>query len=347
MTARSVPGRGSSLVKEPREIRCRGQKYRVIRQIRVRKKTYPILEELGHAGRQRYLVYDQDGGVNGDLRTIHVLPRARHTSRHTFQQLDVLTRVSESNFAVPTIMECHSERDRIIVITKWIPGVDLATFLDDAEHGHTDWPSPFMAFTLFRKFVHGLCQFHHYKDCVHGDLKPANLILCQQPYQLVMIDFGSAWLEEETRRREPGDGTTPWYAAPELHRPNATLDFRCDQYSATAVFFELLTGEVPYQEMGRNAGWDEHRSGLASTFVRPSKARGEREGLPSPVWRKIDQLVKRGLELDPDKRFPNGRVWRDALDDIQCDLRRSRQLGSAHEFVLSVIDWFYDRFNPP
>lgn len=327
-------------MKGPREIRCRGQKYRVIDEIRVHRKKYVVLERLARAGRQRYLVFDRHAGVNGDLRTLHILPR----SRHTFQQLEVLTRVSESNFTVPTILECHTEDDRIVVVTKWISGVDLETYLRNMHPGDKEWPSAFMAFTLFRKFVHGLCQYHQHKDFVHGDLTPDNLILTQEPYQLVMIDFGSAWLEEETRRRDPGDGTTHPYAAPELRQPGATVDFRSDQFSATVIFYELLTGKLPYQEMGGKAGWEEHRAEFASTFVRPSKEHQKLNRLPSKVWRRIDRLVKTGLELDPDGRFPHGGIWRDAVDDIQYDLRRTRQLSPVNEFVLSVVDWFYDRF---
>ena len=94
---------------------------------------------------------------------------------------------------------------------------------------------------------------HHKKNFVHGDIRPENLVLCREPNRLVLIDFGSAWPVEKTTARSLGDGVSEFYSAPEQLRDNRFADFRSDQFSASVVFYELLTLDLPYEGLGGKA----------------------------------------------------------------------------------------------
>lgn len=67
----------------------------------------------------------------------------------------------------------------------------------------------------------------------------------------MLVDFGSAWPIERTARRELGDGFHASYAAPELQGATGVIDGRADQFSASVVLYEMLTGQLPYQWGGK------------------------------------------------------------------------------------------------
>jgi len=80
----------------------------------------------------------------------------------------------------------------------------------------------------------------HARGVIHGDLKPANVLLTGDWVKLV--DFGVAY-----EVRSPEDRAryyTPGYAAPETRQPQP-IDQRSDLYSLGAMWYTLLVGQPP------------------------------------------------------------------------------------------------------
>lgn len=140
--------------------------------------------------------------------------------------------------------------------------------------------------------------YAHEQGIVHRDIKPAN-ILINAAGRIKVADFGLA------KRLETGGEAsltmltmpnmamgTPDYAAPEVTQMGATPDHRVDIYAVGVMLYEILTGEVP---RGR--------------WVPPSKR------VPS-LDPRIDALVEKALESNPEDRFPDATAFRAALDHI-------------------------------
>ena len=92
-------------------------------------------------------------------------------------------------------------------------------------------------------------QEAHDKGIIHRDLKPANIMIDQRSEPVVM-DFGLARLtndkEESRLTREGTVMGSPAYMSPEQVE-GKNLGPHCDVYSLGVVFYELLTGQTPYQ----------------------------------------------------------------------------------------------------
>lgn len=92
-------------------------------------------------------------------------------------------------------------------------------------------------------------QVIHEHGIIHRDLKPGNILL-DEAGQAIITDFGLAVSTLESTRLT-GDGLiigTPVYMSPEQAAgDNSSLTAATDLYSFGAVFYEMLTGSVPFR----------------------------------------------------------------------------------------------------
>lgn len=92
--------------------------------------------------------------------------------------------------------------------------------------------------------------FIHEKDIVHRDLKPANIMLIRHGGRhdyVKLLDFGVALMKFQTRLTQSGNlvGTIS-YTAPEQITSNRYSP-ASDVYSLGIIFYEMLTGRLPFQ----------------------------------------------------------------------------------------------------
>lgn len=88
----------------------------------------------------------------------------------------------------------------------------------------------------------------HYYQIVHKDLKPKNLLLCQDPthknnHKILVCDFGYAQAKLRETVTEYGGQLTPCYSAPEQAIMGENLSASVDYFSFGIIIHEYLTGE--------------------------------------------------------------------------------------------------------
>ena len=101
------------------------------------------------------------------------------------------------------------------------------------------------AVTYLRQIAGALSAIHD-KGVLHRDIKPSNVML-RSDGSLALIDFGLA--KRAKLRAEMTDTGeifgTPYYMSPEQGH-GSQVDQRSDIYSLGVIFYEMLTGERPY-----------------------------------------------------------------------------------------------------
>ncbi|MEG5064219.1 AAA family ATPase [Microcoleus sp. B3-A4] len=86
---------------------------------------------------------------------------------------------------------------------------------------------------------------------IHKDIKPQNIIINPKTQELKIIDFSISSLlpRENPEIKNPNilEGTLAYMSPEQTGRMNRGIDYRTDFYSLGVTFYELLTGQLPFQ----------------------------------------------------------------------------------------------------
>jgi serine/threonine-protein kinase len=138
-------------------------------------------------------------------------------------------------------------------------------------------------------------EYAHSNGVIHRDIKPANIMLLKNG-RIKVTDFGIAKSMSSSKTRSGIILGTPNYMSPEQIM-GRQIDARSDIFSLGVVFYQLLTGELPFK--GEN---------LNNLFYHITQA-----GHPSPrkinprVIKPCEQIIDKALAKNPDNRFQRAR----------------------------------------
>jgi len=202
-----------------------------------------------------------------------------------------------------------NEADGVKFITmEFIEGEDLRSIL--AGKGKL---APEEAVEMILQVCAGL-QAAHSEGVIHRDLKPSN-IMRDASGRVVIMDFGLA-------RSIQGDGMTQTgmmigtmeYMSPE-QAMGKELDARSDEFAIGLIFYELLTGFMPFQA----------ESAIASLVKRTQEQVVPLIEVDSSIPPELSQIVCKCLERDPQQRFASVEELAEALEVWQGKRPRSAQ----------------------
>ncbi|MBD0311777.1 MAG: serine/threonine-protein kinase PknK, partial [Microcoleus sp. T3-bin5] len=90
----------------------------------------------------------------------------------------------------------------------------------------------------------------HQNSIIHKDIKPSNIIINLETETVKINDFSVASrLSKENPQINSAnlvEGTVAYMSPEQTGRMNRTLDYRSDFYSLGVTFYEMLTGELPF-----------------------------------------------------------------------------------------------------
>jgi predicted Ser/Thr protein kinase len=245
---------------------------------------YRLIELAGEGGMGRVYRAVQPGTERVvALKVIRPELAADPAFRRRFEVESRLAALIDHPHVIP-VYEAGEADDVLYVAMRWVEGRDLRKLLADA--GPLE---PERAVELLAQLAEGL-DAAHAGGLIHRDIKPANVLL--EGDQAFLSDFGLA------RTTAGGDETqvgglvgTVDYLAPELV-DGGTATPASDVYALGCVFFQMLTGSVPFPVDGLIAKLNAHTGAEppAPSTLRPELPRG------------FDAVLARVLAKDPERR---------------------------------------------
>jgi serine/threonine-protein kinase len=203
------------------------------------------------------------------------------------------------------------QRSRLYMVIEWVEGTLLRSILnrESVNGGKRGLPMERAV-----RITLGICEaldYMHKHGVVHRDLKPEN-IMVDADDRIKLIDFGIA-MKEDARRLtfanlSPTLGT-PDYISPEQVKGQRG-DQRSDIYSLGIMFYEMLTGHVPFSGPNPLAVMNER------VLNDPKPARK----LNAKISPELQEILYRALERDPRHRYSTAA-------EMAWDLEHQEQVG--------------------
>ncbi|OPY36431.1 MAG: serine/threonine-protein kinase [Methanoregula sp. PtaU1.Bin051] len=150
--------------------------------------------------------------------------------------------------------------------------------------------------------MHGVASglvYSHGRKVIHQDLKPSNILLCNGVPKI--SDWGLSRVVLESPVASPQAAFTPQYAAPEQVL-RTVKDGRTDIWQAGAIFYELVTAQLPFA--GENI--NEILSGIIGREPVPPSSL-------APPAKGLDGIILQCLAKNPDGRFSDAAAFRAAI----------------------------------
>ncbi|MCK5523770.1 MAG: serine/threonine-protein kinase PknK [Thiomargarita sp.] len=177
----------------------------------------------------------------------------------------------------------------------------------------------------------------HKQHIIHKDINPTNLVFNPTTEVLKIIDFGiSTQLSRQMMTlKNPKilEGTLAYMSPEQTGRMNRALDYRTDFYSLGVTFYELFTGQLPFESTDAMKLVHYH---IAKQPTPPVEINPE---LPAA----ISNLIMKLLEKTAEARYQS--TWGIKTDLENC-LNQFSQNGSIENFQLANAD-ISDRFQIP
>lgn len=211
---------------------------------------------------------------------------------------------------VVQIFEFGREEELYFLVMEFVQGISLREMMREKR-------APEEALRIVPQLCEAL-EYAHGEGVVHRDIKPENILIDVQGH-VKITDFGLAKLFGEAADAGAQTDTnvamgTPRYMAPEQHEDMKRVDHRADIYSLGAVFYEMLTGEVP-------VGRFEPPSQLVQVDVR------------------LDEVVLKALDRRPERRYQRAVHMKTDVDTIISSRTRGAVGGEGRDGDPMMVDY--------
>ena len=178
------------------------------------------------------------------------------------------------------------------MILEYIEHGDLFTFINSRGRLSEE-----VAVYFFRQMMSAITYCHSFNIC-HRDLKPEN-ILISNDFRLKIADFGMAALHQtETHRLTTACGS-PHYAAPELLRNKQYRGDKADIWSMGVILYAMLAATLPFDH--------------PDLRVMMSNVKRGEYVMPKGISPEAEDLIRRMLQVNPDRRVSLKDIWRHPL----------------------------------
>ncbi|VUC32318.1 unnamed protein product [Clonostachys rosea] len=195
----------------------------------------------------------------------------------------------------PHIMKLYDiweNRSEIYLILEYIDHGDLFTYINSRGRLPEE-----VALYFFRQMISAITYCHSFNIC-HRDLKPEN-ILISKDLQIKIADFGMAALHQTDTHHLATACGSPHYAAPELLKNRQYRGDKADIWSMGVILYAMLAATLPFDD--------------PDLRVMMNKTKKGQYVMPKHISLEAEDLIKRMLQVNPDRRISLKDIWRHPL----------------------------------
>jgi len=274
---------------------------------------YKILEKLGEGGMG--VVYKaRDTKLDREV-ALKFLPESLTPTEEDRQRFirEAKSAAALSHPNICTIHNIDEYEGTPFIVMEYIEGETLRAKMDRGDLGQEQ------SLNYARQIAEALGKAHE-ADIIHRDIKPEN-IMFDADGRIKVMDFGLAKLKQGRDITKTGDTVgTLAYSSPEQIR-GEEVDHRSDLFSLGIVFYEMLTGQKPFQ--------GEHQAAMTYSIVNEEPVPLETYLPDAPE--ELKQIIGQLLAKDPEDRLNSAREVTGLLKRIELSTELSSQQSISAE----------------
>lgn len=231
--------------------------------------------------------------------------------RKFFREAESAGTLSHPN--IVTIYDAGHEQDLVFIAMEYLQGDTLEQYIK---------PGTLMALPRILSVVGDLADaldYAHSKGVVHRDIKPANVMMLEDG-AIKLTDFGVARITATSNTQTGIVKGTPYYMSPEQFS-GKKVDGRSDIFSLGVLFFQLLTGHLPFH--------GDSPAVLMNCIINTPhpNPKSLNPRVPTPIGTIIDKM----LAKDREKRYPRASLVADRLRQLKQRIQQLiEQKRKAH-----------------
>ncbi len=281
---------------------------------------YDVLEELGRGGMGRvYRVFDRRIKEEVALKLLRsdIADDPKVVERFS-NELKFARKIIHKN--VGRMYDLGEEEGVLYITMEFVSGEDLKAFIKRAG-----LLSIGKSLAIIEQVSEGLAEAHKL-GLVHRDLKPQNIMIDKAGNAHIM-DFGIARSLSAEGITDAGVIVgTPDYMSPE-QVGGEDIDQRSDLYSLGIIFYEMVTGQLPFQADSSFAVGMKHKSEIpqAPRTINPQ------------VPRDLDRLIMKCMEKERGQRYQTAEKILSELKRIRESVTTTREISREREPIAALI----------
>ncbi len=268
---------------------------------------YELIEEIGSGGMS--IVYKANHPTLSKVVAVKVLSPSLSLGPKFIERFkneaNLLTSFRHQN--IVNIIDFGEDQQQYYIVMDFIDGYTVRQMIKETG------PISLKIAINVIKNVASAISYTHRKGIIHRDLKSSNIMI-DHTGRILVTDFGLSKdislksIPEASIQSSDIAGTFGYIAPEQLDPKIGNIDERTDIYSLGVVFYEMLTGQLPFSES--NAPINLAYMHLTVAPESPLKLR--KDLLP-----KTDQIVMKMLEKDPIKRYQSFEEVLEAVSELE------------------------------
>ena len=285
---------------------------------------YQILEQIHESQKSRvykgYRVEDNQPVILKLLKQDY--PTPKDITRYQ-QEFEILSSLNIHSVIQAYALESY--QNTLVIILEDCGGTSLNDYL---KNNHFIVPE-FLPLAIKLIETVGLI---HAANIIHKDINPSNIVWNQETDELKIIDFGissqSSELSNPMKVSNHLEGTIIYMSPEQTGRMNRTVDYRTDFYSLGITFYEMLTGQLPFEVIDLTDHMELVHAHIAKQPLNPQKFNPD-------IPKAVSDIVLKLLGKTPEERYQS--AWGICADLDRC-LNQLENNGAIAEFSLASQD---------